>query len=434
MDNAVSGIQRARELLKAGRTGEGKAVLADMISENPDDIAALETLARTCYATREFERCHGLLQRLVALQPENVMYRFELGSANAALGRFEDALACFEKAEQSHPMHPEVLLQKANTLEKLGRRYEAAMAHRGLWLRVLAQGQRVKSLPPIVQQMVAQGQRLAHDEIQARLNDILEETRKEYPGEDLGRVERYIASSLGDAPPPARDRLQAQAGAHLPGLRSQPFFERERFDWIEAVEAQAERIRDEYLALRDDESLFRPYVSLDEKAPNAAHWKAVNKSKDWNSCHIYNYGSLREAVAERCPVTMETLAKTPLIRVPHHGPETIFSVLAPHTHIPPHHGLVSGRLLVHLPLIVPENCGALRVGGEERRWEFGKCIVFDDTYAHEAWNESDETRVVLIFDIWHPDVSEAERVGFGRILEAQHHMSMDSVGRAMLRE
>jgi aspartate beta-hydroxylase len=60
-------------------------------------------------------------------------------------------------------------------------------------------------------------------------------------------------------------------------------------------------------------------------------------------------------------------------------------------------------------LIVPEDCGALRVGGEARRWRVGECLVFDDSFVHEAWNDSDHTRVVLIFDIWNPHLTEIER-------------------------
>jgi aspartyl/asparaginyl beta-hydroxylase (cupin superfamily) len=64
--------------------------------------------------------------------------------------------------------------------------------------------------------------------------------------------------------------------------------------------------------------------------------------------------------------------------------------------------------VVHLPLVVPAGC-AFRVGNETREWVPGKAWVFDDTIEHEAWNDSDQLRTVLIFDIWHPDLTEAER-------------------------
>jgi aspartate beta-hydroxylase len=86
----------------------------------------------------------------------------------------------------------------------------------------------------------------------------------------------------------------------------------------------------------------------------------------------------------------------------------MFSALSPHTAIPPHHGETNSRLVVHLPLIIPENC-LYRVGFEHRRWQEGKVLVFDDTIEHEARNDSDLLRVVLIFDVWNPLLSKAER-------------------------
>jgi aspartyl/asparaginyl beta-hydroxylase (cupin superfamily) len=86
----------------------------------------------------------------------------------------------------------------------------------------------------------------------------------------------------------------------------------------------------------------------------------------------------------------------------------MFSVLAPHTHIPPHTGSANTRVIVHLPLILPEKC-RYRVGNEHREWKLGKAWVFDDTIEHEAWNDSDKVRVLLIFDIWNPFLTEAER-------------------------
>jgi aspartate beta-hydroxylase len=86
----------------------------------------------------------------------------------------------------------------------------------------------------------------------------------------------------------------------------------------------------------------------------------------------------------------------------------MFSLLKPKTRIPPHTGVSNVRLVTHVPLIIPEECG-FRVGNTTRQWETGKAWVFDDTLEHEAWNDSDKLRVVLIFDIWHPQLNAAER-------------------------
>jgi tetratricopeptide (TPR) repeat protein len=83
--------------------------------------------------------------------------------------------------------------------------------------------------------------------------------------------------------------------------------------------------------------------------------------------------------------------------------------LAPGTRIPPHNVLMNTRLICHLPLIVPPDCGALRVGNEERPWVEGEMLIFDDSMEHEAWNNSDQERVILLFEIWRPEITRQER-------------------------
>ena len=89
-------------------------------------------------------------------------------------------------------------------------------------------------------------------------------------------------------------------------------------------------------------------------------------------------------------------------------PNAMFSALAPRTRIPPHHGETNARVVVHLPLVVPPGC-SYRVGFEERRWKVGEILAFDDSIEHEARNDGDELRVVLIFDVWNPLLSAGER-------------------------
>jgi aspartyl/asparaginyl beta-hydroxylase (cupin superfamily) len=85
-----------------------------------------------------------------------------------------------------------------------------------------------------------------------------------------------------------------------------------------------------------------------------------------------------------------------------------FSALAPKTRVPPHHGATNARVIAHLPLVVPGECG-LRVGFEERCWTEGETLVFDDTIENEAFNDSNELRVVMSFDLWNPLLSDADR-------------------------
>ena len=100
--------------------------------------------------------------------------------------------------------------------------------------------------------------------------------------------------------------------------------------------------------------------------------------------------------------------KVPRCRIDGRAPTAFFSILDPNTRIPAHTGITNTRCTVHLPLIVPPNCG-FRVGSTTREWAQDQAWVFDDTIEHEAWNLSDTPRAVLIFDIWNPLLSPAER-------------------------
>ena len=128
----------------------------------------------------------------------------------------------------------------------------------------------------------------------------------------------------------------------------------------------------------------------------------------WNGYYFYRHGERRDDNAARCPRTAAAIDALPLSIVPAHGPEVLYSVFTPGTHLLPHQGVTNTRVVGHLPLLVPEQC-ALKVGGELHEWQEGRVVVFDDTYEHEAWNRSDRTRVVLIFDLWNPHLTEAER-------------------------
>lgn len=99
-----------------------------------------------------------------------------------------------------------------------------------------------------------------------------------------------------------------------------------------------------------------------------------------------------------------------MLDVPRRAPSVMFSILEPRTRIPAHTGVTNTRSTIHLPLIVPPGCG-FRVGGETREWREGEAWAFDDTIEHEAWNDSDQPRVILIIDGWNPFLTDLEREG-----------------------
>ncbi len=210
-------------------------------------------------------------------------------------------------------------------------------------------------------------------------------------------LEWFVAASLRLTAP------EREGPTHYcyPGLATAAFHPRSRFEWLAALEAAAATIRDEYTALMRV-TAGRPYIHYPAHVP-VDQWQALNDNADWSALHLIERGSINPLAARHCPQTMALLGSLPQPAIPGIGPNAMFSLLAPHTHIPPHTGITNTRLVCHLPLVVPEGCW-FRVGDDRRAWREGVAWVFDDTIDHEAMNPTDLPRAVLIFDIWHPDL------------------------------
>jgi aspartate beta-hydroxylase len=241
------------------------------------------------------------------------------------------------------------------------------------------------------------------------------------------KIEQQVAESLGDfaAQMDARDGRRARAfvdtalgrrkiyvnecnGLCYPFLPADEFFDAHHFPWFGQVEAATDLIRAEMEALlADPGDALRPYVRLDKGSPQGK-WSPLDHSLAWGACFLWEYGKPNQPVLARCPATAQALAGIPQSHIPGRAPTAFFSILKPRTRIPAHTGVTNTRAIVHLPLVVPDGCG-FRVGGETRAWEVGKAFAFDDTIEHEAWNDSDEMRAVLIFDVWNPHLSPAEQ-------------------------
>jgi aspartyl/asparaginyl beta-hydroxylase (cupin superfamily) len=143
----------------------------------------------------------------------------------------------------------------------------------------------------------------------------------------------------------------------------------------------------------------------------------MTDNPDWGAFYFWKDGEIVPENAARCPRIMKVMEEVPLARVKSRSPSVLFSLLRPGARIPPHSGLVNTRLICHLPLIVPPDCG-LRVGNDTRTPVEGKAWVFDDTMEHEAWNRSDRTRVILLFETWRPELTLEERGLVAAMFEA----------------
>ena len=202
----------------------------------------------------------------------------------------------------------------------------------------------------------------------------------------------------------------------VPDLPIHEFYPRDPFPWLEELESKTSVILDELNALITHGTSFDPYLTKSNERPVFdTHGMAGND--DWGAFYLWKNG---EAIVEnqaRCPETTKAMNALPLVFSGERCPNILFSRLKAGATIPPHNGMINSRLIGHLPLIIPDDCG-FRVGNQIRPWVLGEAFLFDDTIEHEAWNHSSEDRFVLIFEVWKPELNEAEQALITRMLTA----------------
>lgn len=170
------------------------------------------------------------------------------------------------------------------------------------------------------------------------------------------------------------------------------FFEPEQFPWNSEIEANWRVIRQEVDRLLNN---LENIPNFQDVSPD--QYDVTNDDR-WKTYFLYAYGLKAEKNCDRCPETTRAIESIPGMKT------AFFSILLPRKHIPEHRGPHKGFLRYLLALKVPrekEKC-RIRVGDEIRHWEEGKGMMFDDTFPHEVWNDTDEIRVVLFLDIVRP--------------------------------
>jgi aspartate beta-hydroxylase len=235
--------------------------------------------------------------------------------------------------------------------------------------------------------------------------------------QSMHRVSQALHVYLGTGGTPERDPRQQPKFLWMPGLPPTPWFGRERFGWYEALEAQTDAICAELRALLDARRELSPFLLIDEKHVEEQYLGGDPTTRAWDAFFFYRHGEPHQENHTLCPHTSSVLSRMPLTRIAGHAPEVLFSVLAPQTHIKAHHGVTNTRVVTHLPLLIPQGDCQLVVGGLAHAWERGRCVTFDDTFLHEAWNRTDETRVVLILDTWNPDLTPEECLALKDLVE-----------------
>jgi aspartate beta-hydroxylase len=236
------------------------------------------------------------------------------------------------------------------------------------------------------------------------IHKMLEESSEKYPGQ-LDRVREMVGNLLSGVVVES-DNPRQRPYFYFPYIKNQPWYNPADFEAVGILESNWHTINTELeRALRQMKG-FEPYIHQTARETDPFEG-------DMNVFFLRNaFTNDRERLERNRKICPETTAIVD--NLPRSGEIALISALNPHTHLPPHCGAENLRQTIHLALRVPEGC-ELRVCDERHGWTPGKCMAFDDSFEHEAWNRSDKTRFVLLLDVWHPDLLDGEIYFFKRV-------------------
>ena len=420
----MSGNEVSRLLASAAsnqRAGREEAVVEDyrrVLALDPRQPVALNAMGMRALARNEPREAVLFFERAAAADPLSAALWMNLATARRRLADDEGERASLARVLEIDQRHLMALIRLAELHERRGENAQANLR----WAGVLALTRMMPDRPAELEAVMARATAFVSRQGAAFARVLEEGLAPAYQGLDGGarrRFDRAVDHALG------RRAIFANVceGLHFPFLPAEEFFEREHFPWMLELEAHTDAIRGELLALLEEgQQGFRPYVKMDPGTPENK-WTELDNSMRWGAYFLWEYGERNENACARCPRTAAALEAVPRAEIPGRAPSAFFSLLRPKTRIPPHTGVSNTRTIIHLPLIVPEGCG-FRVGGETREWRVGEAFAFDDTIEHEAWNDSDELRAVLIFDVWNPYLTDTEKTllqEFYRVADASGH-------------
>jgi aspartate beta-hydroxylase len=396
-------LQASKAEAAAGRMPESDQLLARVAQQAPNHPAVLNELGVRMLARGAPDQAQALFARATSADPKHPTLWANLASSLKELGRRPEEIDAIEKALELEPRHVSALLQKGAYLEATGDPRNAARTYQNV-LACLAPGAEV---PPNVKDALARAKSMVDADLAAlaaALEEPLAQIRERHGGATQHRVDLCLDTLMGKR----RPYYSQPTWMYFPELPAIEFFERSHFPWLDEFEAATTEIRAEVLrVLVADREGLQPYIDFPAGLP-LDQFRELNRSRRWSAYFLWNQSVAVAGHIARCPVTARMLETTPRCRVARRAPTAFFSILDANTRIPAHTGITNTRCTVHLPLVVPPDCG-FRVGATTREWVPGQAWVFDDTIEHEAWNLSDTPRAILIFDIWNPLLTPVER-------------------------
>ena len=367
MQTSQSPLPAAFSALQAGRHSDAALLFKQAQPYEPANITLYIGLAYACAGMGDMAQAEHAIDQALRLDPRNIRSLIFKGDRRHADGEPRKAATYYDAA-----------LRSASTVPQIPQELSADLA------RIQSQTQQIMRTyeAEILERLKNQG--FTRPERSARFQrslDIL-----------VGKSSIYV---------------QEPTAYYYPELPQIEFYDRRQFEWAEGVEAHTQAIRESLLQeLSQSDGSFDAYVQGDDR-PHADPHNMVGNT-DWSARFLWKDGHRQEEALSQHPAVEQALSHAPVCDIPGATPSVLFSRLKPHAAIPPHNGLLNVRLICHLPLVIPGQ-GFLRVGSQTRSWTEGELLIFDDSIEHEAANQAEAERVILLFDIWRPELSKEEQ-------------------------
>jgi aspartyl/asparaginyl beta-hydroxylase (cupin superfamily) len=409
-------VRDGRAAESAGDLATARRLYEQLLSGDAKHPKAVNGLARLELMGGRPDAALAWLERLAPERTDSATLTDSLLLKAAALhqsGREDEEGAALLEALSVDAYCWPALLQRAQWMERRGEMKVAALTYRD----VLKIAPTAEYRPEVFRQSLRHA-----EEISAMYAEALEVNLLEALGPMAGMSQKWreAASIMAGRSRPYQSVCNQLT---VPRLPAQPFYLREMFDWVPEFEKYTDDIREEMIAaLSEAGADFTPYVQYEAGEP-VNQWADLNHSRDWTAFHLWRAGQAIEENIARCPKTAEALRLADQAGMPGTCPNAMFSVLQPKARIPPHNGETNARLVAHLPLVVPDKC-LFRVGYDTRRWVEGEVMIFDDTIEHDAVNDSDQIRVILLFDVWNPLLSPEERLIVQKMAEVERRFRL----------
>jgi aspartate beta-hydroxylase len=388
------------------RTGQRQAAgrqWEEVLALAPEHPAALNGLGVLALSEDRKPEAAALFRRAAESDPQATTLWLNHAKLARDLGDDDAEKDSLSRAIAIEPMSLVINVRLAEHAERTGDLGGASEK----WRAVVALADSGREIMPDIRPAVDHARRYVATQsadLEARISQALDKKRQQMASAERRRIDAAVDHMFGRRP----FYVNQCSGLHVPFLPADEYFDRSLFPWLPSLEAATDIIRLELVAALDGGAVgFKPYVQLPPGTQRNV-WSKLDRSPDWNTLHLWRHGKRDEDACARFPKTAALLETLPLAHLRDRMPTIFFSILAPHAHIPPHTGVTNARAIVHLPLVVPAGC-RFRVGGETRPWIEGTAMAFDDTIEHEAWNDSDHPRIILIMDTWNPHLTDKER-------------------------